>query len=265
MIRWLVLPVGFLLLSCASALKKQCEGTNWFQHGYNVAMSGKRLTGDQFSGQCEKEGVHPNANQLDVGFKAGMANYCKEEIVYATGKEGQFFSDDFCDPGMLRVLRAKHAQGVAEFCETDNGYAFGASGKTYNQICPKTQEKPFLVQYRKGRKVFLSNEISRREKQIVDLDGEIATLSSQRMRKNSELMFLEARPKRQEYVTKVNPDGSKSVEVKTVEDPDVESGKRNLQWDLNSLDRKIEDGRNDQKKMRTEIFDLKKEQGTLGE
>ncbi|HEX4925333.1 MAG TPA: hypothetical protein VFV50_14660, partial [Bdellovibrionales bacterium] len=88
---------------------------------------------------------------------------------------------------------------------------------------------------------------------------------TERRRKSHELSLLLSAPKRQEFVTKTNADGSHSTELRTVEDPNLENQKRNMQWDLDSLDRKIVQSRNEQKKLRDEMFDLKKEQAALEE
>jgi hypothetical protein len=266
MMKWVIALFAVLVqLSCASALKKQCQTTNWFQHGQAVAMSGRRLDADDLASRCESEGVHASAADLDLGFKSGMQNYCKPEIVYATGRDGQFFTDDFCDPNQMRLLKQKHTEGVKEFCQAENGYSVGAAGKVYNKICPGAMEKAWLPRYKKGRKVYLGNEVLSRERQINDLETDISQYERQRLEKSHELSMLSANSKRQQFVTKINPDGSKTTELQTIEDPNIQTQLNNVRWDMNSIERRIETSRSEQKKLRDQMFELKKEQSSLEE
>src|SRR5690606_34111458 len=93
----LVLSTLVLLASCASELKRRCQGTNWFEYGQSVALSGKRLNADNFAAQCKKENVEVDEAQLDVGFKAGMGRYCTAAGATDTGRKGDVFNDDLCD------------------------------------------------------------------------------------------------------------------------------------------------------------------------
>ena len=53
--RVLLLFICIALSSCSSYFKRQtCESTNWFEYGQNVALEGRRLTGDQFVLECQK-------------------------------------------------------------------------------------------------------------------------------------------------------------------------------------------------------------------
>jgi hypothetical protein len=261
----LIVALSLIHLSCASALKKECKATNWFEHGQKVAMSGKRLSADDFAARCEGEGVHANSADLDLGWKSGNQNYCKPEVVYSTGRNGQFFTEEFCEPNELRRLKVRHAEGVKEYCQPENAYSVGANGVVYNNICPKEMEKNFLAKYRKGRKTFLGNEILKREKQIMDLDNDISVMDQKRRSRSTDLMMLANRGPRTELVSVTNPDGTISTQVRQVEDPAVEQQKRDAQWDINSYERKIDGARAEQKKLRTESFDLKKEQNSLEE
>lgn len=175
-----------LLSSCANWLmRQQCEKINWYQHGYDVAMSGKRLTGDERVQQCRKAEFEIPEQQLDVGFKAGMSNYCKPEIAYTTGKQGDFINLDLCDPGQATVLRQKHADGVKAYCAVGNGFTAGSSGKKYQNICPANMEEAFMKEYRRGRKSFLTAKIQAQEGEVRDLDNKI----SQQERNRTNLSF----------------------------------------------------------------------------
>ena len=68
----------FILAGCSNYfVRKGCEKVNWFQHAYNVAMTGVRLDQDSRLKQCEKAETEINSAELDRGFKTGMQNYCK--------------------------------------------------------------------------------------------------------------------------------------------------------------------------------------------
>lgn len=178
---------------CSSYFKrKDCEKTNWFEYGQKVAMSGKRLSGDQFVGECRKVEAEINEVDLDRGFKQGMSQYCQPTQVFALGKSGDFFSADMCDGENPRALSERHKAGVLEYCKKTNGYAAGAVGKVYNGICPKDLEGAFLPEFRRGRKKYLAILVIENEKRIGDIDREISTLESQRNLKTLELAHLQA-------------------------------------------------------------------------
>src|SRR5690606_32054551 len=109
----------------------------------------------------------------------GMANYCRPEVVYATGKKGEFFNPELCGGSNLSLLGQKHREGVNVFCQQDNGYSFGASGKKYNQICPKELESAFLTEYRRGRKVYLDELILQKQQQLNQKERELRLTRSE--------------------------------------------------------------------------------------
>ncbi|MEO5667068.1 MAG: DUF2799 domain-containing protein [Bdellovibrionota bacterium] len=172
------------LSSCASELKRRCESTNWFEYGQSVALSGKRLNADNFVGQCKKEKVDIDEAQLDVGFKAGMGRYCTAEGAADTGRKGDVFSDDLCDPATVSSLRKEHQKGVLVYCKPENGYEQGALGKTYNNVCSEKLEPAFLKQFKRGKRVYVSGVIESKESEIQAAQdvAEDASRSASRLR-----------------------------------------------------------------------------------
>jgi hypothetical protein len=173
-----------LLSSCASELKRRCKATNWFEYGESVALSGKRLSADNFAAQCKKEDVDVDESQLDVGFKAGMGRYCTADGATETGRKGDVFNDDLCDPASASSLRKDYQKGVTAYCRPDNGYEQGALGKTYKNVCPEKLEAPFLKQFKRGKRVYLAGIIAAKETEIQDAQNEAndASRSESRMR-----------------------------------------------------------------------------------
>jgi len=157
-----------LLSSCASELKKRCQSTNWFEYGESVALSGKRLSSENFISQCKKEDVEVDEAQVDVGFKAGMGRYCTADGATETGRKGDVFNADLCDAASVSSLKKEYQQGVLSYCEPDNGYEQGALGRTYKNVCPKNVEGAFLKQYKKGKRVYIAGIIASKEEEIRD-------------------------------------------------------------------------------------------------
>ena len=185
--------ISTFLCSCASYFtRKDCESKNWFDYGYQVAMSGKRLSGDQYVSECRKVDAQIQESQLDLGFKSGMSNYCKADIVFATGRKGQFFNSDFCDPGQMKLLTAKHAEGVQAFCEPTSGFTFGSSGGVYNQICPKDKEEAFMKEFRKGRKKFLTASIIENQSRINKINSDVSSSTNRKFTLENDLKIIEA-------------------------------------------------------------------------
>ncbi|MBS1971666.1 MAG: DUF2799 domain-containing protein [Bdellovibrionales bacterium] len=178
--RVLMAMVALNLVACASYFKrKECESTNWFEHGKSVALRGEWLNSDQLVNECRKVDADIQESQLDQGFKNGMQRYCTPDNSYKTGKDGDLFSRDLCEGPEISVLLQSYRRGVTDYCAKTNGQNAGASGKKYQNICPKELEPGFLVEYRKGRKKYVQAMISNREDDIRDIDGKLSNKRNQ--------------------------------------------------------------------------------------
>lgn len=253
LILFLILGSTFLS-SCASYFtRKDCESRNWFDYGFQIAMSGKRLNGDQYLSECRKVDAQIQESQLDLGFKSGMSNYCKADIVFATGKKGQFFNSDFCDPGQMKMLTAKHAEGVQAFCEPTSGFTFGSSGGTYNQICPKEKEDAFMKEYRKGRKKFLTASINENQSRINKINSDLSASTNRKFALENDLKIIETVQLVRPHAASANPN-----EV----DP-AEQKKRDLRSKISQED-SISNGLNmNRSKLQEQIYSMEKEILTL--
>jgi hypothetical protein len=243
------------LVSCASYFTRQeCNKTDWFQYGRSVAMKGERLTGNDFIHRCEQAEADVDAVALDRGFKVGMETYCKPETVYQMGKQGEFYNGEMCDGEQPRLLKQKHAEGVAEYCKKANGYSAGTGGKAYNGICPKNLEADFLPEFKRGRKVYLTGVIDLNEKEIRQLNDDIQSLQIRKLSVQNEILSLTNASKRT-TITYVN--GVQTLS--TVEDESVKNRKQNLQWDADRLQGEINDKQSKQEQLRTKNRDMQKE------
>jgi hypothetical protein len=174
-----ILSVAGVLTSCSSYMKRQeCESTNWYSYGESVALEGRRLSGDQFISECNQAEGDIDESAVDRGFKAGLQKYCLPETVFQTGKSGNFFSTEMCTGQGLNLLIAKHRAGVLEYCKKSNGYAAGARGNPYNKICPASLEESFLLEFNRGRKRYISEEISENNNQISRIENEVTRLKT---------------------------------------------------------------------------------------
>ena len=168
----LAVSLLFVLPGCASALKKQCEATNWYDHGISVAMSGKYPASDTFVQQCHKEEAHMDESQLSQGFQAGRARYCTLEGSLNTGKQGYPLNIELCDGANIGKLKEQHVAGIKVFCQSTNGFPVGSSGRVYDGACPKDLEPAFMKEYRRGRRGYLQNEVALKEQKIIQLERE---------------------------------------------------------------------------------------------
>lgn len=251
-----ILAITFLLTSCSSYFKrKECESINWYDYGFQVAMNGKRLSNDDRVIECKKVEAEMNESQLDLGFKAGMSNYCKVETVWATGKKGLFFNSEFCDPGQSKMLTQKHQEGVLLFCEAKNGYTVGASGNVYNQICPKNLETPFLQEYKKGRKKYLNQSILENEQRISKLSIDANQVKQTKTHLEYELRTVET-------VQLVRPNQASPNNQQV--DP-IETKRKDLKSKISQQESQIGNIERQKNKLQDEIFQQKKELITLDE
>lgn len=254
------------LASCASYFKrKECEKTNWFQHGQDVAMRGQNLENDPFLNQCRKVEADIGESALDQGFKKGRANYCEPQTVFITGKKGEPFSADMCDGGNLKVLRQKHLQGVREYCLPSNGETAGATGNPYKNVCPKDMESAFMPEFKKGRKKYLHAQVVSREGEVQDIDREIADLDRQRQRKMYELAAMgNGGSKTITRTRRVGPTGvSVQDQVSVTEDDSAKQARDELKREIDQLDWQIKQKRNAQSEVREQVRQLRAEMLTL--
>jgi hypothetical protein len=262
----LFLSLVFLMITsgCASYFKrKECEKTNWYNHGHKVAMAGKRLDADDFVSSCEKVEAKINYGDLDVGFKAGMATYCEPQAAYDVGRKGEFFNLNMCEDNKHRLLKAKHTAGVKDFCQPDSGFTAAAKGWKYNNICPKDLEKAFMIEYRKGRKRYLRTMIEQKRDEIRELNDHLVDLNRQ---KADAAVRLSRVPRTQTVTKKRRYDPQTRTmkeETQTTEDPKTAQLRRDIEWDINSLENQIRTTEKKKKQKRAEIRELKRELSTI--
>lgn len=259
-LRWGVLVVAMGSVSCASYFtRKECEKTNWYQHGFKVAMEGQRVDADNFVKECTRVNAEINHGDLDTGFKAGMAKYCEPETVFQSGKSGKPLSADMCDDHRLPKLKLRHAEGIKIFCQPHNAHRFGASGGKYENVCPEAMEEAFLVEYRKGRKIYLNHMIEEKEKEMREIDRKIANLENKRKEKNRDLLILPA-GRVLEREKKYDPK-SRSVreEVKVKEDEETRHRRSLIEDEINQLSYDIRNAERDREGIRVEIRKLREE------
>ncbi len=240
----------FTQTGCSSYFTRQsCEKTNWFEYGQKVAMSGKRLSGDQFVQECRKVEAEINEVDLDRGFKTGMAKYCTPAEVFGLGKRGESFAPEMCEEN-ARVLTERHKAGILEYCKKSNGYAAGSSGRTYNGICPKELETAFMPEFRRGRKKYLSVLVIENEKKINDLEREALNLERERNMKSLEMQRLQI-PSGFAVERQIDPvTGALREQVVQKQTDDQKRAADDMRWQVQSLDSKINGKRQEQSSLR---------------
>jgi hypothetical protein len=231
-----------LLSSCASYFtRKECEKLNWYQVGFDAALRGDRISNDDVVSKCRKADAEISESQLDVGFKAGMNRYCQPDGVFQTGKSGELFNTEFCEPGQISFLRKRHQDGLTAYCQ--DGHTAGLSGKKYKNVCAPALEKGFLPEYRKGRKKYLQGMIQNSEVKVRELNSDIDRLSLEKRITDTRLSALPY--------------------VKTGDqDPFVNERSRlnNQSWSLSS---NLSQSTQQRSKLQTELDNLKQELVTL--
>jgi DNA repair exonuclease SbcCD ATPase subunit len=249
--------------SCASALKKKCEGTNWFEYGEGVAKHGQRPASDSFVLQCEKEEAKIDHSAMSQGFQKGLDEYCNPDFAYRLGKQGEFLSGDMCSSSMELQMEPKHETGVREYCQPTNGESAGAVGRKYNQICPKELEAAFLPEFGKGRKKYLTGLIARKEGEVRDLDREIENLERRKQPIREDIQRLEWDRTRLRSLVPANSTSNTTNNAAAQELNQVDSRIRSLQWDAGRLDQQISEIQRKQRALREEAREAQGELPTL--
>lgn len=230
--------------------RKDCEGKNWQEYGYGLAMKGVRPGEDSYVAECRKVEAEFSESSLDLGFKSGMAAYCKPDQAFLTGKKGQKINLDFCESGLAKILIQKHKEGVKVYCSGENAYIEGSSGHEYTGICPAEMESAFNKEFRRGRKKFVQGT-------LVDLQNKFneksAKISSIRQENDQLAMRLAMLPQPRTIVERTYDPISKSMreDVKT-EDPYIHEKER-LRREIDSNRYKAESEEREQSKIREEI------------
>jgi hypothetical protein len=250
--------------SCASYMKrKECEKTNWHQYGYQVAMSGRRLDADDFVKQCQKVEAKMSFQEMDLGFKSGMAKYCTGDNVFETGKAGKPFAYEMCDGESIKKMRSRHAEGLRVFCTPANGYRFGTGGGVYLNVCPKDFENDWLTEYRKGRKIYLTSQISEKEREADRLDREITQMEYRRRSLSSEKMMYEHQT---ETVTETVVDPTTGLHRQqrvTRPSSRAQMQASSLSSEISHIDYQMREARRKREELLTELSKMRSEVATL--
>ncbi len=250
--------IVLFLTSCSYFTKKSCEETNWHQHGYNLAMQGKRVDGDSLVTKCEKVDALVRHDQLSTGFKEGMNKYCDIDTVYKKGRAGDDFNFSFCDGPGLRKMKSEFKRGIHDLCKTD-GYKYGAKGKVYNNICPPKLEKTFMAQYKKGRRKHLRGQISQAEASIDALEDELDGLDREKAVLQGQLMAMPV-TQTQQRVRVCNSSRTQCrTEIKMVEDPRNQSRRAKVKRKYDNLNHQIKRKRKQKSAQKKKIRALRSE------
>jgi hypothetical protein len=260
----LVAVLGLSFTGCASYFKrKECEKTNWYEHGQKVAMSGKRLDADDFVKQCQAVEAKFSWTELDTGFKAGMAKYCTGDNVFQVGKSGKPFSYDMCDGESEKKMKARYTEGLRIFCTPKNAFRFGSSGGVYENVCPKDDEDNWLVEYRKGRKIWLKAVIEEKEKEVGRIDTEVEQLERQR----NTLTYQQSNLSRSTNVTRkrVYDPATRTYREEVSQGQDESTKQRidQLNSEISSVNYQIQSKRRTQTDLNNELSKLRTEFATL--
>lgn len=120
-------------------------------------------------------------------YKRGIKVFCGSENFEARGRKGQTFQFPRVCPQSLEIqARASHQKGVKNYCTYEVGLSKGQTGQSYNNVCPKEWEGPFLKGYNLGFQKRTLHKIDMLTSQVSDLEGELN-------RKNRELENLNDR------------------------------------------------------------------------
>jgi len=112
-----LLAVLAWLPGCATLDKDECLVADWRLIGYQDGVAGKSSAAvGTYRKDCAKHAVVPD----------------------------------------LDAYQAGRAEGLLEYCEADNGYRLGSSGRGFSTVCPSHLEDDFRAAYNRGREIYLA-------------------------------------------------------------------------------------------------------------
>ncbi len=113
---------GLLISSCATLDKDECQTANWETIGYEDGLRGYEASRiGQHRSACAEYGITPNLAQYTQGRERGLRQYCRASV----------------------------------------GYKVGVNGNRYLNVCPKGNERDFLMGYRYGQKIYKTKSLIR--------------------------------------------------------------------------------------------------------
>jgi len=144
--------IALLLLTqgCASLNREECMVADWRLIGYQDGVSGKS----------------PSA----------VAAYRKDCAEYAVVPD-------------LTAYQEGRAEGLQEYCKTDNGYRLGKSGRGLPAVCPSYLEADFRAAYNQGREIYLARSaVKQTHARIHEYQETLQQLDEDKVYKLSELV-----------------------------------------------------------------------------
>lgn len=146
--RQLTAIIGVMALvivgGCASLSESQCIASDWQTVGHRDGMSGRDHSQLlKHQNACVKHGVVPDRDAYLAGWN----------------------------------------EGVAQYCQPQNGFAAGEGGSGYNNVCPEHMHDAFYAAYQNGRQLHLAQAeintlqraIGQKEHRLGHLKKEIST------------------------------------------------------------------------------------------
>lgn len=119
-----------------------------------------------------------------VGFEDGARGYSSDQVARyrkACSKHG--VAPD------LQAYQAGRAKGLVEFCQPDNGFNVGASGRRYNGVCGSDVAPEFLDAYRDGRQLHdLQSRVNGTNSQIYAKERQLKATKKKLLSKEAELI-----------------------------------------------------------------------------
>ena len=137
----LILSISLFVSACATLNKSECRNADWKIIGIEDGSKGRAMT---YIGNhrkaCAEHGVTPDLGSYQSG----------------------------------------HAQGLAQFCTAEVGFATGKRGHRYNGVCPVDFRDNFLYGYETGRELYLLNrEISQINRQVENTRVQLKDVNTQ--------------------------------------------------------------------------------------
>ena len=133
--------LAMTLPGCATLSESQCLASDWQTVGYRDGMSG--IQSSQLlkhQHACVKHGIVPDRNAYLAGWE----------------------------------------EGVAQYCQPNNGFNAGERGTSYSNVCPDNLKDSFYEAYQDGRRLFLAHsEINNLSRSISQKEYRLKQIKSQ--------------------------------------------------------------------------------------
>lgn len=171
---WLLASAALALAGCASMTPEQCKVADWYQVGLDDGANGEppRTQLADYTEDCAKVGVRPDAARYRAGWEAGIPRFCTPYSGWREGTRGNTSKQDACRGRMNEGAFSMALNAGLEVYRTRQ--AISSNDSEIRRLEKRLQDKGLSDQHRRetrDRLRYLDFEQSRLRRLLADQES----------------------------------------------------------------------------------------------